>query len=252
MSVLDVDVTKKRDFCINQSSSDAYHDGYLRTHDEVKEYCEPMQTTPDEISGDEFWLGYELMNYDTMMAQDDNVKMVISENDDKTSCLTPLEQVNGGKVITEESNIEVLYTMTSRQPLQSTAKLPSKNIIEVPSKKPDKSLSCQVVSSSRQLPSKSLSQPVSQVGKAIKQPTGVHPVPKPSYGLKPAVVPKSAPESKPVPSKQVKFECKEQLNPSSLSAGSLLPKMNSNQRWNLEDFDIGRPLGKVNILLCIC
>ena len=104
--VLDVDVTKKRDFCINQSSSDAYHDGYLRTHDEVKEYCEPMQTTPDEISGDEFCLGNKLMNYDTMMAQDDNVKMVISENDDKTSCLTPLEQVNGSQVITEESNIE--------------------------------------------------------------------------------------------------------------------------------------------------
>merc|ERR1712142_887937 len=86
---------------------------------------------------------------------------------------------------------------------------------------------------------KSLNQPVSQVGKVIKQTSGVHPVPKPSYGSKPAVVPKSAPESK-----QVKPECKEQLNPSSLSSGISLSKMNSNQRWKLEDFDIGRPLGK--------
>ena len=136
--------------------------------------------------------------------------------------------------------------MTSRQPLQSTANLPSKNIIEVPTKKPDKNLSCQVASS-KQLPTKSLNQPVSQVGKVIKQTSGVHPVPKPSYGSKPAVVPKSAPESK-----QVKPECKEQLNPSSLSSGISLPKMNSNQRWKLEDFDIGRPLGKVDIPLCIC
>ena len=104
--VPDVDVTKKSNFCNNLSSSDAYHDGYLRTHNEVKEYCEPMQTTPDEISGDEFCLG-KLINYETMMAQDDNVNVVISEkDDDKTSCLTPLEQVNGGQVITEESNIE--------------------------------------------------------------------------------------------------------------------------------------------------
>ena len=137
--------------------------------------------------------------------------------------------------------------MTSRQPLQSTANLPSKNIIEVPTKKPDKNLSCQVASS-KQLPTKSLNQPVPQVGKAVKQTSGVHPVLQPSYGSKPAVVPKSAPESKPAPSQQVKSECKEQLNPS----GSSLPKMNSNQRWKLEDFDIGRPLGKVDMFLCIC
>merc|ERR1712142_763897 len=105
--ILDVDVTKKGDFCNNRSSPDAYHDGYFRTQDEEKEYWEPMQTTPDEISGDEFCSGNKLINYDTMMAQDDNVNMVISENDDdKTSCLTPSDQVNGDQVITEESNIE--------------------------------------------------------------------------------------------------------------------------------------------------
>ena len=138
--------------------------------------------------------------------------------------------------------------MTSKQPLKFTANTSSKNIIEVPTKKPGKNLSCQVGSSSKQLPSKSLNQPVSQVGKAmIKHTSGLHPVPMPSNCSKPAVVPKSAPESQ-----QVKPECKEQLHPSSLSSGSTFPKMNSNQRWKLEDFDIGRPLGKVDIFLCIC
>jgi len=138
--------------------------------------------------------------------------------------------------------------MTSRPPLQSTANLPPKQPI-APPKRPETNPGAVKPSSG------SKPVPVTNPG-PIKPGSGSKPAPltkpsgltKPGSGSKPTMMAKPGPVSKPVQSSKPTTSTSSNLEPAPNPppGGSLngLPKMGPNHRWKLEDFDIGRPLGK--------
>ena len=144
--------------------------------------------------------------------------------------------------------------MTSRPPLQSTVNLPPKQP-SVPPKRPEGNPSVvKPNSGSKPVPGikpGSGSKPLPGVG---VKPSSLN---KPDSGSKPPVMvskPASVAPSKPSQnsskatnstSAAIKSESKPTAPSSNTQTGSGLPKMGPNHRWKLEDFDIGRPLGKV-------
>jgi len=124
--------------------------------------------------------------------------------------------------------------MTSRPPLQSTANLPPKLPIAPPKRPADTSSALQKPSSGSK-PS-TIAKPGSGAKPAIVQ--------KPGSGSKPTMVQKPGSGSKPTAASKPSSSNPEAVPNAPPSAPTGLPKMGPNHRWKLEDFDIGRPLGK--------
>ena len=169
--------------------------------------------------------------------------------------------------------------MTSRQPLQSTANLPMKQPVSG-SKKPELSLPTSGSLSKKpeivkgpvrvpgftrptSVPTKPVQSTTSRPMLASKPDSGSKPVP-PQHGpgsglrIKPdSAAPTSSSSSstsitKPKPGSDTKPEIKpEPSTEGSLTGGGpggLGRGGDKQHRWKLEDFDIGRPLGKVNLI----
>ena len=160
--------------------------------------------------------------------------------------------------------------MTSRQPLQSTANLPMKQPVSG-SKKPELSLPTSGSLSKKpeavkgpvrvpgftrptSVPTKPVQSATSRPMMATKPESGSKPAPpQPGSGIKPNPAPPASSSSsstsitKPKTSSDIKSEASTEGSLTSGGPGSGLGKGGDKQhRWKLEDFDIGRPLGKVN------
>eukprot|EP00092_Neocalanus_flemingeri_P002438 GFUD01002608.1.p1 GENE.GFUD01002608.1~~GFUD01002608.1.p1 ORF type:complete len:392 (-),score=79.93 GFUD01002608.1:401-1576(-) len=131
--------------------------------------------------------------------------------------------------------------MTSRPPLQSTANLPPK-LPSAPPKRPEPNPASYKPGSGSKPPTFAkpdmVSRPATKPGSGSKPVVMQKPglVAKPGSGSKPGTSAASNPASAPQPPLSAP-------NPPP-SAPTGLPKMGPNHRWKLEDFDIGRPLGK--------